>query len=184
MVTCRQCETEINQATEICPHCGADLTELLPDQPPEKKKPSVGKILMRWGILLTILLGAMWSFLWFVVAPRTGHVTLEAETQAVEALDTVRGSLASYAQAQGGAYPATLEALGASVRQAAQMAQSEGYQLIYMPGPQGADGVVQTYTLEARAGNYGYRNFFTDVSGVIRVTTENRAANSEDPPLR
>lgn len=184
MVTCRQCETEINQATEICPHCGADLTELLPNQTPEKPKPSVGKILMRWGILLTILLGAMWSFLWFVVSPRTGHVTLEAETQAVEALETVRGSLASYAQAQSGAYPATLEALGAPVRQAAQMAQGEGYQLIYTPGSQGPDGVIQTYTLEARAGNYGYRNFFTDVSGVIRVTSENRSATSEDPPLR
>ena len=139
---------------------------------------------MRWGILLTILLGAMWSFLWFVVAPRTGHVALEAETQAVESLDVVRASLASYAQAQNGTYPQTLEPLGAPVRQAAQLAQSQGYQLLYTPGPQGSDGVIQTYTLEARAGNYGYRNFFTDVSGVIRATSENRSANSQDSPLR
>ena len=27
MYTCRECERPINQATEICPYCGADLTE-------------------------------------------------------------------------------------------------------------------------------------------------------------
>lgn len=185
MVICRECESEINQATEVCPHCGADLTAPLPGESAEKKKKaSVPKILMRWGILLAVLLGAMWSFLWFVVSPRTGHVALQAETQAVEALGTVRAALASYALAQGGAYPGTLEPLGAEVRQAAQMAQSDGYQLVYTPGPQSSDGAIQTYTLEARAGNYGYRSFFTDVSGVLRATSENRAANSQDPPIR
>ena len=25
MYNCRECETEINQGTELCPHCGADV---------------------------------------------------------------------------------------------------------------------------------------------------------------
>ena len=30
MYICRECENEINQGTEICPHCGADLTAQFP----------------------------------------------------------------------------------------------------------------------------------------------------------
>ena len=89
MVTCRQCESEINQATEICPHCGADLTFTLAEDVSPKKKATVPQILLRWGILLGVLLAAIWSFLWFVVSPRTGQVSLEAETQAVQALGEV-----------------------------------------------------------------------------------------------
>jgi hypothetical protein len=184
MVTCHQCETEINQATEICPHCGADLTLPVPGAEPvkQKAKPTLAKILLRWAILLGVLLGAMWSFLWFVVTPRTGNVALQAETQAVQTLADVRAALAAYAATQDGVFPETLEPLGPPVRQTAQLAQSNGYQLVYMPGPPGADGAIHSYSLEARAGNYGYRNFYTDASGVVRATTENRPANSMDPP--
>jgi hypothetical protein len=184
MVTCRECESEVNQATEICPHCGADLTQLPADGSAAKKKPSLGKILLRWGILLGVLLAAIWSFLWFVVSPRTGNVALEAETEAVQAMDVVHSALTDYASAQNGIYPETLDVLGPDVRVAAQRAQSEGYHLQYSAGPAGPDGALRGYTLEARAGNYSYRNFFTDASGVIRWTRENRDANSLDPPIR
>jgi hypothetical protein len=183
MYTCRECESEINQATEICPRCGADLT-LPPAGHIAEKKLTVGQILLRWGALLAVLLGAMWGFLWFVVAPRTGRVALQAETHAVQAIDDVRAALGAYAAAQGGAYPATLESLGPPVRQAAQFAQSDGYQLQYTPGPAGTDGAIHSYALEARAGNYGYRDFYTDASGVVRATSENRPANGLDPPVR
>ncbi len=184
MITCPHCETEINQATEICPHCGADLTLPLAGEGPAKKKPGLAKVLLRWGILLGVLLAAMWSFLWFVVTPRTGNVALQAETQAVQTLADVRAALASYAATQNGAFPETLEPLGPPVRQAAQLAQSDGYQLAYTPGPREADGEIHSYALEARAGNYGYRSFYTDATGVVRATSENRAANSMDPPAR
>jgi hypothetical protein len=184
MYTCRECEAEINQATEICPHCGADLTlppggEMVP-----QKKLTMWQILLRWGLLLGVLLGAMWSFLWFVAAPRTGQVTLQAETRAVQAIDETRALLAGYAAAQAGTYPRSLEPLGPLARQAAQMALAEGYRLEYTPGPTGADGAIRSYSLEARAGNYGYRNFYTDMAGVIRFTSENRAATSADPPIQ
>lgn len=184
MVTCRECESEINQATEVCPHCGADLTSFPDESSTAAKKPTLGKILLRWGMLLGVLLAAMWSFLWFVVAPRTGNVTGQAEGQAVAAISDVNAELHSYADARGGAYPSKLEELGPPVRQAAQLAQSDGYQLEYTPAPAEADGAIHNYSLEARAGNYGYRNFYVDISGVVRATKENRDATSSDPPLR
>jgi hypothetical protein len=183
MYACRECESEINQATEICPHCGADLT-LPQGETVARKAPSLGKVLLRWGVLLGVLLAALWSFLWFVVSPRTGHVALEAETQTVQAIDNIHAALNNYASAQSGVYPQTLEELGPPVRQAAQSAQSQGYHLQYMPGAAAADGSIRNYGLEARAGNYSYRNFYTDASGVIRATRENRDANSLDPPVR
>src|SRR3990172_4686793 len=105
MYTCRECEHEINQATEICPHCSADLTLPPAGEAAERKKLTTRQILLRWGALLTVLLGAMWSFLWFVAAPRTGQVTLQAESRAVQAIDEVRALLTGYAAAQGGVYP-------------------------------------------------------------------------------
>jgi hypothetical protein len=184
MVTCRVCEEEVNQATEVCPHCGADLTSVPGEEVVAKKKPSLGKILLRWGVLLGVLLGSMWSFLWFVVSPRTGRVALESETNAVLAMAEVRAALNDYAAAQGGAFPQTLEPLGPPVRQAAQLAQSDGYRLEYTPGPPGSDGAIHSYSIEARAGNYGFRNFFVDASGEVHATGENRAATGLDPTLR
>jgi RNA polymerase subunit RPABC4/transcription elongation factor Spt4 len=185
MVTCRECEREINQATEICPHCGADLTfesgteEIVSP----RKKPTVAKILLRWGLLLGVILGAMWSFLWFVASPRTGEVTLNAEIHAVQAMSLVHHELDSYAAAQGGVYPSNLEALGTPARQAAQLAQGDGYSLEYTPGAAEADGGIHGYTLQARAGNYGYRSFFSDASGVVHATRENREASGSDPAI-
>lgn len=45
----------------------------------------------------------------------------------------------------------------------------------------------RSYTIRARPINYGVsgrRSFFTDESGVIRFTTEDRAATAADPPLQ
>ena len=66
------------------------------------------------------------------------------------------------------------------MRNAAQLAQSVNYQIQYTPGQVEADGLIRTYVLQARAGNYGFRNFYTDDGGSIRVTRENRAATSQD----
>jgi hypothetical protein len=82
-----------------------------------------------------------------------------------------------------GAYPATLDPLGAAVRVAAQRAQSLGYQLQYAPGPLDSDGSIHSYALEATAGNHGYRSFYTDESGTVRATREERPASASDPPL-
>jgi len=124
MFTCRECENEINQATELCPHCGADLTGPAPGSEPGKGKPALGKILLRWGVLLGVLLAAIWSFLWFVVPERQGNPTTQAEARAAASLRDVRGALLDFASAQGGAYPQQFEALGERVRLAARVARA------------------------------------------------------------
>ncbi len=182
MYTCRECENEINQGTEICAHCGADLTVPAPGAEAPAARPGTRKILLRWAILLGVLLAAMWSFLWFVVPQRQGNPTAMAEERAVQSLREVRAALTDYASSQGGGYPRQFEALGERVRAAAQLAQSVSYQLQYTPGPVEADGGIHTYALQARAGNYGFRSFYTDNSGVIRATRENRPATAQDAP--
>src|SRR5260370_35731515 len=94
MYNCRECENEINQATEICPHCGADLTMSVAGSQPAAK-PSLQKILLRWGILLGVLLAAIWGFLWFIVPERQGNPTPQAERRAVEPLRQRRAPLAA-----------------------------------------------------------------------------------------
>jgi hypothetical protein len=182
MYTCRECENEINQATEICPQCGADLTAPIPGADAPKAKPGIGRIITRWGILLGVLLGAIWSFLWFVVPARQGDPTVQAEARAAESLREIRTALVDFAAAQGGAYPRQIEAVGERVRLAAQLAQSVNYQVQYTPAPVDAEGTIRSFALQARAGNYGFRNFYLDDSGIMRATRENRAATSEDPP--
>jgi hypothetical protein len=134
-------------------------------------------------VFLAFLIGAIWTFILYVAAPRAGAGAQQAETRAVQAMDDIRALLSNYAAAQDGAYPKTLEPLGELARQAAQMAQAEGYELQYTPGPADADAVIHSFALEARPGNYGYRSFYTDISGLIRSTTENRSATSRDPPI-
>ena len=182
MYACRECENEINQATELCPHCGADLTTPIPGAEAPKAKPSLGKVILRWGVLLGVLLAAIWSFLWFVVPERQGNPTTQAEVRAAESLREIRAALAGFATAQGGAYPQNFEAVGEPVRLGAQLAQSVNYHVQYTPGPPEADGVIRTFALQARAGNFGFRNFYLDDTGILRATRENRPATSDDPP--
>jgi hypothetical protein len=182
MYTCRECESDINQATEICPQCGADLTGPIGGADAPAAKPSLQKILLRWGVLLGVLLAAIWSFLWFVVPERQGNPTTQAEARAVESLREVRTALSDFAATQNGVYPRQFEALGEPVRTAAQLAQSVNYQMQYVPGPPEPDGSIRSYAIQARAGNYGFRSFYTDNTGIVRATRENRPATAQDSP--
>lgn len=129
MYTCRECERPINQATEICPYCGADLTvPVLPEEEPAKK-PNLAKTLLRWSVLIA----AMWAFLWFVLPEKKGDTAARSETVAIEALRETRVALAEFADARGGGFPTSLEAVANRVRSVAQKAQGEGYHLEYFP---------------------------------------------------
>jgi hypothetical protein len=97
-------------------------------------------------------------------------------------LREINTALVSFASGDGGGYPQQLEAVGEKARLAAQLAQSVNYQIQYVPGPVEADGMIRSFVLQARAGNYGFRNFYLDNSGILRATREGRAATSEDPP--
>lgn len=185
MYTCRECERPINQASEVCPYCGADLTiplqeAELPPTPTQRRK----ALVRRW-VLWGVLVAGVWAFLWYVLPQRPGDAVQEAERRAVEALQLVHQALLEH-QAAAGKLPDTLEALSGSAfakaRAAAQRAQAMGYRVEYTPGPE-EGGVVKTYVLLARPNHFGYRNFWANERGSIRWTQENRPATAGDKPL-
>ena len=66
MYTCRECDKEINESTEICPHCGTDLTVFTAEGRAARKMP-LSTILVRWVSLLVVLIGAMSFFIWYML---------------------------------------------------------------------------------------------------------------------
>jgi hypothetical protein len=181
MYACRECERELNQATEVCPYCGTDLSEGATVASAPVRKPKLVMMIARFGILLA----AIWGFLWFVLPEhKGGQAAAQAEDKAIKALRDANAALSAYAAAQNGSFPPALEALsgagGEQVRQSAQAALSEGYHLEYNLRTSDA-GSQQHYSLLARPRNYGYREFYTDETGVLRATRENRPANAQDP---
>lgn len=179
MYTCRECEQTINQATEVCPYCGADLTAPLADEsatPAKKSSPT------RIIIILGIVVAFLWAVAWFAVPWRITGSKLESEARARDSLVVIQSVLAAY-QASEGRFPASLDALGDRVRAAAQMAQSANYALDYAPGKPGASGRIRSYALMARSGKFGHLNFYTDETGILRATAEGCAATVQDPPF-
>jgi hypothetical protein len=65
--------------------------------------------------------------------------------------------------------------------------KTKGYAFTYIAGPQGVDAKIKTYTLSAQPTEPCPRHcscsFFTDQTGVVRMTEENRPATVHDPPL-
>jgi hypothetical protein len=184
MYTCRECERELNQATEVCPYCGTDLSSEALGEDTAPKKTKWISLIVRYGILL----GAIWGFLWYVLPERRGgEATAQAEERAIRVMHEAGASLSAYADAQGGGFPPSLDALsgepGERLKRAAQEALAEGYQLEYVLRPTDASGFPKQFTLLARPRNWGYRNFYLDETGVLRATRENRPATAQDPPL-
>src|SRR5271155_5770737 len=184
MYSCPECEQLINQASEVCPYCGADQkaladTELLlAGKPPKPAKTNYKRVALVCGVLLATL----WAIAWFAVPWKLSGSKTEAEARARESLAAIQQAINTYQEREGSA-PPSLEALGDPVRKAAQSAQLARYSLKYTPGRPDPAGRVTAYTLTARAGNFGYRSFYTDESATVRATTEDRAATVQDPPL-
>lgn len=178
MYTCRDCEQPINQATEVCPYCGADLTEIPFDieslaAPPREK--SAKKIVILWAIVLSSLA----AISWFALPWRLAGSKPESEAHASAAIVELQQALTAYDSTEG-TFPSSLETLGARARNAIQEAESGRYTLQYTPGDSESKGSIRTYSLTARAGNYGYLNFFADETGVLHATREDRAATGAD----
>jgi hypothetical protein len=184
MYSCPECEQLINQASEVCPYCGADqkaLAEtelLLAGKTPKPAKTNYKRVAVVCGILLATL----WAIAWFAVPWKLSGSRTEAEARARESLAAIQQAIDAYQQTEGSVPPA-LETLGDNVRKAAQSAQLVHYTVQYAPGRPDSAGRITAYTLTARAGNFGYRSFYTDESAIVRATTEDRAATVQDPPL-
>jgi len=177
MYTCPECEYEINAATEVCPHCGTDLTSRTAEA--EAPPPSLRRRLLIL-LLFAVLIGSVWAFLLYIVPDRRAASETQAEAEARASLREIARQLAAYAEAQGGQYPASLEALGAKELPPAQQAKREGYNLSYTAGE--VQGRIAHFALVAQPQRYGFRSFYLDETGVLRATRENRPATSDDPP--
>jgi hypothetical protein len=179
MYACPKCEQSINQASELCPYCGADLTAVAEPEAQTGKKRSLAKALILWGVAIAFL----WLMVWIALPLRMLNPTMQSESHALEALKNLRVSLSDFSASEG-AYPPSLDAMGNSpAHAAAQWALGAGYQLQYTPAQPGDDGRVHGYTLVARPSNYGFRSFFSDETGIVRYTREDRPATAQDPPI-
>jgi hypothetical protein len=180
MYVCRKCQQPINQASEVCPYCG---TEQNPATSAEAAgKPAKKRSAARIAILFVIAVAGIWGIIWFATPMRMESSRPDAERAALESIRSLQKELAAYANGAG-TFPQSLESLGEPARAAAQHAMSGGYSLRYTPGPVDANGNVHAFGLVALPRNYGYRSFFTDQTGVIRATRENRAATLLDSPI-
>ena len=113
------------------------------------------------------------------------------ENSALFAVRKINDCASSYAQAhpeQG--YPRSLSAMGPAgtgcLDKEVAKGQRDRYRFLYSPGPADATGQIATYWITAgpvRFGSSGVRNFFSDESGRIRVTYEDRPATAEDPAV-
>jgi hypothetical protein len=181
--TCRNCESELNQGTEVCPYCGEDLTVAPPLESAGPNTSTKKRSLVKTSLIWAILIAALWAIIWYVLPPRPETAKPNAETTALAAVASLQTSLSSYATAAGG-YPSSLEALGDLAKSAIRAAASAGYEIQFTPANPNGSGQISGYVLLCRPSNYGYRNFYTDETRIIRSTRENRTASVQDPAIR
>src|SRR5260370_7899323 len=163
MYKCPECDNEINQATEVCPHCGTALAALaavaLAAEPAKQR--STGKIVLIWVALVVVVAVGLYAFIWSVVPERAGNQSRAGvEARVLESLGEFQTALENFARAEGGRYPDSAEALGAPGRLAARNALGVGYTLQYTPGPAGADGSPRNYPLPSPPDPYHFPSFF------------------------
>jgi type IV pilus assembly protein PilA len=121
------------------------------------------------------------------------------ESSAVGSVRTYNTAAVTYAATyEDLGYPANLEVLGGdgpgeSTAQHSRLVDSQlstspyiksGYRFEYHPSDLSP---IATYTITARPvqyGSTGNRSFFSDETGVIRFTTEDREPTAADPPLK
>jgi len=122
------------------------------------------------------------------------------QASAVLSLRIINTAEATYVDTYKGRYSPSLAALGPPPEgtqpsaAAAGLVDSllagggvkSGYRFTYAPGPPDKAGHIQSYAVTARPSVYGAtgnRSYFTDQSGVIRMTSEDRSATATDSPL-
>jgi hypothetical protein len=120
------------------------------------------------------------------------------QANAVGSLRTINVAEASYAETYKTGFSPNLAALrhgGPGVSPSATRAglidgvlaggKKAGYRFVYSPGSKNQAGQIISYTVVARPldDTCGNRSFFTDESGAIRQSEENRAATVKDSPL-
>jgi hypothetical protein len=178
MFTCPACEQPINSASEVCPYCGADVVP----EPVKTRQKAQRKGLVLTLIAAVIFIGAIWAMVWLVLPKPDVPARADAEAGAISALRQAARAVTAYEQRQG-TYPNTIQQVSTQAAYAYAEARSEGYSLVYRPGPVGNDGNIHSFVLLARPEYYSYTHFYVDQTGVVRSTQQNRDANDRDPPI-
>ena len=158
------------------------------------------------GVLLAVILCfvAMVAVLRWLKRPQIVN-----EVRALSDVRTIISAQTAWQSANGGYYEGELSCLASPARclpdyprdgpmflaaPLASQAPKDGYVRAFVAGsrPKKIDprvssrSSVDTWTYTARPveqGRTGYRSFFADETGVIRATSEDRAANVSDPPI-
>ena len=167
---------------------------------------SLGREPKDWRILVG---GIFKSVIYFFLAayivavitmPSFGRPRIQAnQASAVGSLRTINTAQITYFSMYNQGYAAKLEWLGPREERSlptperaglidSVLAAGEryGYQLTFTSGPPDKEGKITSYTLSAQPITYkdtGCRGYFTDQTGVIRATEEDRAATADDPPM-
>ncbi|HVB98284.1 MAG TPA: hypothetical protein VNJ12_02985 [Candidatus Dormibacteraeota bacterium] len=178
MFTCPSCEQTINSASEVCPYCGANLAP----EPVATRRKAQRKGLLWTLVGAALVIGAVWAMVWLVLPKPDVPDHAEAEAGAISALRQVVKIVAAYDKEQG-TYPNTIQEVSGQASAVYSGAHTEGYSLVYLPGPAGSDGNIHAFVMLARPEYYGYRNFYVDQTGVIRSTKQNREATIRDRPI-
>jgi hypothetical protein len=146
-------------------------------------------------VFLLIMAGWIAPMHW-AQAPASGQATIlraEAEERAaLKSIRTLNTALAMYHAAEPAkGYAATLKELGPEgkeyIEETLASGTKSGYKFDYRPESVPAGTPVEHYTIVARPVQLlvaGEKSFFTDETGAIRFTTENRAAKPTDPPIK
>lgn len=121
------------------------------------------------------------------------------EASAIASLRTINTAEAAYAGIYGTGYSPSLSTLGPPpegreptaldaglVDPLLAIGQKSGYTFTYAPGAVDSRGRVMKYTVFARPvkfGETGKRSFYTDETGLMRATGEDRPATVQDPAI-
>jgi len=121
------------------------------------------------------------------------------DASAVGSLRSINTAEVTYASTYGGNFSRTVKELGpppAGEKPSAAAAdlldgvlangRKRGFVFAYTPGPADAGGEIRSYSVVAIPVEFGKtssRSFYTDETGVIRSTFENRPAKAKDPPI-
>jgi hypothetical protein len=119
------------------------------------------------------------------------HFDIEAnERGALRAMRAIQTALVVSVAESANGFPAALKDIGPEGKSLldAELAagRSSGYSITYQTGLAEPGGQITTYTISARPTQYektGRRSFFADEGGLVRVTSEPRAATKADPTL-
>ncbi len=153
------------------------------------------------GDTIAVVAAVIFVLLLILMAPNLLKSRLVAKHQASAGgnLRTINTAESTYADTYKAGFSPSLAALGPPPGDAQPSASAAGlidpvlasgvktgYRFTYTPGPPDMTGHIKTYAVVARPvvyGTTGSMSYFTDQSGVIRMTGEDRPATGKDTPV-